>query len=179
MGWKAKARSRGHDRVMPLRQNYRAKTPNFDLCTPLKYLHKSLQAKISLKMRIQISFREDNTTFSETLEVTSLGNRLFRLENHPIWSETANYGDVVELIPDADSWSFVRVAQPSKWHHFTGLVSANWLQSPRFGLWLQTLQQRGAFWEVACGGIVFISWPGEFSLDVKVEFEALSDEFDA
>lgn len=92
-------------------------------------------------MKIQILFQEDDLEIGETLEVTALCGNLFRLENSPVFSEGAHYGDVVELTSHNNSWLFIRVAKPSDWNHSTHLVSQNLIESQRFQLWLQFLNK--------------------------------------
>ena len=124
-------------------------------------------------MDIQIAFQGEEVALVETLEVTPLGGNLFRLENSPLFSDDACFGDVVELSQDGDTWNFVRVAEPSGWIHFSYILAKSLVESEPFEMWLDSITERGGFWEVAFGGVVFIHHPPNGKINAQSEFDEL------
>jgi hypothetical protein len=126
-------------------------------------------------MELQITFqeREEDVAFSETLEVTSLNNGFFRLEHSPLFNENVHYGDIVELEHNDKDWLFIRIVESSNWHHFNRILTKSLVQSELFELWLESITKRGGFWEVAFGGVVFISYPRNSPINVEVELQEI------
>jgi len=130
-----------------------------------------------MQMELQITFqeKENDIALSETLEVTSLDSGLFRLEHSPLFNENIHYGDIVELEhnDDDDSWLFIRIVEPSNWHHFNRILTKSLVHSELFELWLESITERGGFWEVAFGGVVFISYPRNSPINAEVELQEI------
>lgn len=98
--------------------------------------------------------------------VTKLGERLFRLEGVPLFTESAGYQDVIEADEVAEGRiRFLRVAERSGWRTYDFIVPAHWIDSEWGRALLHELDARGGHWERVFGGLLFVCVPPGSDLD--------------
>jgi hypothetical protein len=98
--------------------------------------------------------------------VTKVGERLFRLDAVPLFTESAGYRDVIEAEQMGEGrLRFVRVVEPSGWRMYDFILPPHRIDSERGQKLLRELEARGGYWERMFSGLLFICIPPELDLD--------------
>jgi len=115
---------------------------------------------------VVVAFPEEALTVS--LPVTCVGTNLYRLDAVPYLSERANYGDIVEAIPDEDGGlRFVRVVQPSGWSTHLYILCRERIEGEAMQAMLRDVLDNGGYWEALFGGLLFICLPPGSTYDLE------------
>jgi hypothetical protein len=107
-----------------------------------------------------ITFPDDGCT--ESLIVIDLGGGLCRLEESPISSESAGWGDVIRCTPGpGGSLICTDVVQPSGLHREWFISSTAYQESQNWADLKERIMAAGGNWELVWGGIVILHYPQE------------------
>ncbi|WP_020405020.1 hypothetical protein [Hahella ganghwensis] len=102
-------------------------------------------------MNISILFANEGLTTS--VMVRELPDGFFKLMEHPIFSESAKYGDVVELTrTKSDKYEFVRVVESSEYLMEDFVLPLEIAESNKLTSILDKLTNSGGFWQRDFGG---------------------------
>jgi hypothetical protein len=111
-----------------------------------------------------IEFPTEGLTASAT--VTRIGERLYRLDSVPMFTELAAFGDVIEAEPIADAIiRFRRVVTPSNWRVFDFVLPRETVEGETLKQVLARAERVGAHWERVFGGVLYICVPPEVDWD--------------
>ncbi len=115
---------------------------------------------------------EDGDT--EHLIVTDLGAGRFRLEESPVFSDFAGWGDVVACSRGDDGRLICReVVQPSGFHRVYSVTNHEYLQSRNWAELKPRIIAAGGVWQQVFGGILILHYPkgkiAEFEPFLRVE----------
>ena len=118
----------------------------------------------------QIDLVVNDVTHSDFF-VTKVGENLYRLEEHPIFSEEVNYKDIIETKFEDSKLVFQKIYQKSDLKHFDYLLSKETSESEKFENLLKQIDENGGYWTQAFGGCLLVSLPksSSFNLDEKIQ----------
>ncbi|MCB9882038.1 MAG: DUF4265 domain-containing protein [Planctomycetes bacterium] len=103
----------------------------------------------------RVEFPEQRVT--ESLEVTRIGSRQYRLDSVPVFAEGYEFGDVVvadEVEPG--HLRVFRIVSRSCWRNFDYCLTAEALDSERIRGALMRVDEIGGYWERIFGGILYV-----------------------
>lgn len=113
---------------------------------------------------VRLSFEEG---CDQTIDVTPLGNNLYRLETTPLFiEEKVSFGDIIEVDPQASGvLRFCRVVERSPWRHWDWLLAQDVVESAFFQALQHSIEAHGGLWEQTMGGIFFVHLPPDADFD--------------
>lgn len=120
----------------------------------------------------QIDLIVNDVTHSDFL-ITKVGGNLYRLEEHPIFSEEVNYKDIIEAKFEDDRLVFQKLYQESDLQHFDYILSKENCESEIFENLLKQIDENGGYWTQAFGGCLFVSLPKGSSFDLNEKIQKL------
>lgn len=123
----------------------------------------------------QIDLEINDVTYSDFF-TTKVGENLYRLEEHSIMSEEANYKDVIEAKIENGKLVFQKLHQESDLKHFEYLFSKDNHESDNFENLLKQIDENGGYWTQAFGGILLVSLPKDSSFDLNEKIQELFDK---
>ncbi len=124
--------------------------------------------------QIQVEFPDAGTT--ESLQVTQISDRFYRLDSAPLLIETANFRDIVEVDQiEPGILSVIRVAEKSDWKTYQFLLPIELLEKEELQTMLGQVNDLGGYWERAMGGVLFISMPPNTDYDPRNELDKLAN----
>ena len=119
-------------------------------------------------IKVHIDFGDDYFQSFESSLVTPMGPGIYRLEESPLFSEVASFGDVIEAEQDDEGrLYFRRLVSKSGFRVYRWLVSQQIYESKEFADFYDTVMQIGGMWERALGGIVIVHIPADSNFDLK------------
>tara|TARA_R110000868_G_scaffold408910_1_gene693195 strand:+ start:2056 stop:2442 length:387 start_codon:yes stop_codon:yes gene_type:complete len=104
------------------------------------------------KFDTNINFPEEGLTVS--CEVEDLGNSKFKLLEHPIFATQAKYGDVIlASFESKEKLKFQKVIEASDYEVLDYVFSKEISESEKFNELLNSLTEKGVFWQQDFGGV--------------------------
>jgi hypothetical protein len=106
--------------------------------------------------------------------LTPVGDRLYRLDGVPVFTESASFGDVIEAEQgDGGKLRFVRVAERGGWRTYDFILPPHKIDSEWGQSLLAKLAARGGHWERVFGGLLFVCIPRGLELDPSPRVETV------
>ena len=123
-------------------------------------------------VEVYISF-DSGASFEPSL-VTSMGPGVYRLEESPLCSEVASFGDVIEAEQDdVGRLRFRRVVSRAELRTYRWLLPKRIVESEEFRVFCDTVIQAGGMWERVLGGVVMVHLPPSSDYDPEVEIKRI------
>jgi Domain of unknown function (DUF4265) len=111
---------------------------------------------------------------NDDLLVSSLGENRYRLEESPLLTESAFYGDIIEAERQADgSLLFTQVLERSGMKNYDYILPRSIFESDEFEKLLERIDEAGGHWTQAFSGVLLVSLPKESVLDIPQEIKKL------
>ena len=104
------------------------------------------------KFDTNINFPEESLIVS--CEVEDLGNSKFKLLEHPLFATQAKYGDIIlASFESKEKLKFQKVIEASDYEVLDYVLSMEISESEKFNELLNTLTEKGVFWQQDFGGV--------------------------
>ncbi|MEO9886664.1 MAG: DUF4265 domain-containing protein [Balneola sp.] len=104
------------------------------------------------KFDTNINFPEESLIVS--CEVEDLGNSKFKLLEHPLFATQAKYGDIIlASFESKEKLKFQKVIEASDYEVLDYVLSMEISESEKFNELLNSLTEKGVFWQQDFGGV--------------------------
>ena len=122
--------------------------------------------------RVNLYIKEEELL--EPVSIEKLANGYFQLLEHPIFSETVQFGDTVDLAKVTDTeYELIRIVQPSKLKKLGLVLPVEWEKEQECQNILDKVTENKGYWQRDFGGLLFIFYDPELYCPMK-DFEAMN-----
>ena len=130
------------------------------------------------ELSMQVRFSDSDKAFTDTLIVTHLRDKLWRLEENPVWSEFAAWHDVVEADTVDGELIIRRVVESSGCRTIKLYVAPGFSTSEQGAELCERVLEAGGMWEIYAFGYLILNVPGESDVDWEEQLDEALQSFE-